>query len=268
MSNQEFRPGGFQILPPVVKNILIVTVLMFVLQLIMEARGIDLSDYLGLHYFQAPLFKPHQFVTYIFMHGNFMHIFFNMFALWMFGSVLENVWGGKRFLIFYLITGMGAALIQLVVYYFEVTPVLNELDMMTQNGTAESFRSYLSNSPYAEQYNAALAEGSSYAVSVGKDILTNFRADYLNSLTVVGASGSLFGILLAFAMLFPNTYLNIYFFIPIKAKYFVMLYGAIEIISAIRNDPNDNVAHIAHLGGMLFGFILIKIWQRGRSNFY
>jgi membrane associated rhomboid family serine protease len=284
MSNQEFRPGGFQILPPVVKNILIISVLMFVIQYILQIRmNLDLTDYLGLHYFSAPLFRPYQFVTYIFMHGGIAHLFFNMFAVWMFGAALENIWGSKRFLIFYLVTGMGAALIQYVVYYFEITPVLNVVANLQQNPGDDSLNAFFNSKlfagsltreaydhfiSFADRYNAVLTESPSLAASLANDYLQTYRADFLNAHTVVGASGSLFGILLGFAMLFPNTYLNIYFFIPIKAKYFVMLYGGLEIYSAIKNDPTDNVAHFAHLGGMLFGFIMIKIWQRNRSNFY
>jgi membrane associated rhomboid family serine protease len=269
MSNQEFRPGGFQILPPVVKNILIISVLMFVIQYILQIRmNLDLTDYLGLHYFSAPLFRPYQFVTYIFMHGGIAHLFFNMFAVWMFGAALENIWGSKRFLIFYLITGMGAALIQYVVYYFEITPVIDALNEIQRIGLGPDFTAFMNETPIADQYNAALRESPSLAANIAQDWITTYKNNFLNAHTVVGASGSLFGILLGFAMLFPNTYLNIYFFIPIKAKYFVMLYGGLEIYSAIKNDPTDNVAHFAHLGGMLFGFIMIKIWQRNKTNFY
>ncbi|HEY1038053.1 MAG TPA: rhomboid family intramembrane serine protease [Bacteroidia bacterium] len=284
MSPNEFRPGGFQLLSPVVKNILIISGILFLAQVVLEYKmNIDLKDYLGLHYYAADYFKPYQFVTYIFMHGNFMHIFFNMFAVWTFGTVLENVWGSKRFLIFYLLTGMGAALTQYVVYYFQITPLLDTINNLHTNMTIESFEAFINGAQFrssisyetsinfnafAEKYNAMLTSSDhAGAIMAAHDYLDQFKTEYLNANVIVGASGSLFGLLLAFGMLFPNTYLNIYFFIPIKAKYFVILYGAIEIYSAIANDQ-DNVAHFAHLGGMLFGFILIMLWKKDRTHFY
>ncbi|MDP2386131.1 MAG: rhomboid family intramembrane serine protease [Bacteroidota bacterium] len=284
MSQQEFRPRSFQILPPVVKNILIISGILFLAQVILEYKmNFRLENYLGLHYYSADYFKPYQFITYIFMHGNFMHIFFNMFAVWTFGSVLENVWGSKRFLIFYLITGMGAALTQYVVYYFEITPLMNSISEVHNGMTIGSFETFVNSiqfrgslsyetssafNSFADKYNSLLPADPSGALLLAHNYLDQFKADYLNANVIVGASGSLFGLLLAFGMMFPNTYLNIYFFIPIKAKYFVILYGIIEIYSAISNNPQDNVAHFAHLGGMLFGFIMIMLWKKDRTHFY
>lgn len=225
--------NNFRAIPPVTKNILIITVIAFLATNLLGSK-VDLVRILGLHYFQATDFKPYQFVTYIFMHGGFMHIFFNMFAVFMFGAVLENVWGPKKFLIFYIFTGLGAAVTQLVVYYFQITPVLEEVQ-----------RALASAPTYQEQ----------------ADIL-EAKKQFLNRFVVVGASGSLFGLLIAFGMLFPNTELMMLFLpIPIKAKYFVAIYGAIELFSGLAN-TGDNVAHFAHLGGMLFGFILLMIWRQ------
>lgn len=235
MFNQ--RSGGFGALPTVTKNLLIINVLLFGASVLLEKQGIDLTEKLGLHYYKAPLFKPYQFVTYLFMHGSFMHLFFNMFAVYMFGSVLENAWGPKKFLTYYIFTGMGAALTQYVVFYFQVTPHL-------------------------EQIQAVLEQTKNYSEQTQ---IIEFRNNMLNSpgLTVVGASGSLFGLLIAFGMMFPNAELMMLFLpIPIKAKYFVAIYGAIELFSGIANSASDNVAHFAHLGGMLFGFILLMIWRR------
>ena len=284
MSQQEFRPGGFQLLTPVVKNILIISGILFFAQVVLAYKmNFRLENYLGLHYYPADYFKPYQFITYIFMHGDFMHIFFNMFAVWIFGSVLEKVWGSKRFLIFYLVTGMGAALTQYVVYYFEITPFINSIADLHEGMTISSFETFVNSvkfrssltyemsnafNSFADKYNSLLSTDSSGALLLAHDYLTQFKTDYLNANVIVGASGSLFGLLLAFGMLFPNTYLNIYFFIPIKAKYFVILYGIIEIYSAISNNPHDNVAHFAHLGGMLFGFIMIMLWKKDRTHFY
>ncbi|MEO8760206.1 MAG: rhomboid family intramembrane serine protease [Bacteroidia bacterium] len=231
--------NNFGSLPTVTKNILIINVLLFGATFLFEKQGIDLTNLLGLHYFAAPAFKPFQFITYMFMHGSIMHIFFNMYAVFMFGSILENVWGPKRFLFYYIFTGLGAAAIQLLVYYIQLQPRL-------------------------ELYTEALANTKDY---YQQTMLIAQRGAELNQYIVVGASGSLFGLLIAFGMLFPNTELYMMFIpIPIKAKYFVMGYGAIELFSGIHNSSTDNVAHFAHIGGMLFGFILLMIWRVKKIN--
>jgi membrane associated rhomboid family serine protease len=231
--------NNFQSLPTVTKNILIINILLFGATFLFEKQGIDLTNLLGLHYFAAPAFKPFQFITYMFMHGSIMHIFFNMYAVFMFGAILENVWGPKRFLFYYIFTGLGAAAIQLLVYYFEITPNLNHI-------------------------NEVLAQTKDY---IEQSKIVDIRNEYLNRYVVVGASGSLFGLLIAFGMLFPNTELMMMFIpIPIKAKYFVAGYGAIELFSGLHNSASDNVAHFAHIGGMLFGFILLMIWRVKRIN--
>jgi membrane associated rhomboid family serine protease len=241
---QQFRPTGFRILPPVVKNLLIINGLFF-LGMISLSSMINLNDILGLHYPVSPLFKPHQLVTYMFMHGGFGHILFNMFALWMFGNALENVWGPKRFLVYYMITGIGAGLLHLLVMYIQVSSLEAKIDPETI-------------AMVREQGYQVFAEGKNYA----DPILGKLNALY-NS-TTVGASGAVFGILLGFGMLFPNSIIYLYFAIPIKAKYFVMGYGALELIMGFSNNPNDNVAHFAHLGGMIFGYILIMYWKKKR----
>ncbi|MBP5644210.1 MAG: rhomboid family intramembrane serine protease, partial [Bacteroidales bacterium] len=217
MDNQ-FRPQGFSILPMVVKNLLIINVIFFLATWAMEAAWhIDLAQYLGLHYIGASDFRPYQFVTYMFMHGNFAHLFFNMFALWMFGNSIENAWGPKRFLIFYFVCGIGAGLTQELVQYIQLSDIAN--------------------------YQNVKLSGQIIPVD-----------QYLNMLTTVGASGAVYGILLAFGMMWPNSRIYIYFAIPIKAKWFVLLYGIIELFSGFSSV--DNVAHFAHVGGMLFGLIL------------
>jgi membrane associated rhomboid family serine protease len=237
-------------IPPVVKNLLIINGLFYLATILLEGQGIDLSNYLGLHYWESPGFRPHQLVTYMFMHGGFTHVLFNMFAVYMFGKVLEGVWGAKRFLIYYMITGIGAGLIQILVAYIRLIPMLSEIP---QEGIDLIM---------TEGYGALL-EGKNFV-----DPLMAQANGLINSVTV-GASGAVFGILLAFGMLFPNTELMLLFPpIPIKAKWFVLGYGAIELYSGFANNPNDNVAHFAHLGGMLFGFILIQMWKKDRGNFY
>ncbi len=239
---EQFRPTGFRILPPVVKNLLIINGLFF-LATIASSTMFDLGDYLALHYPASPLFKPHQLVTYMFMHGGFRHILFNMFALWMFGNALENVWGPKRFLVFYMVTGIGAGLIQLLVMYLRISNIEADLplEMITM---------------VKEQGYQALQESKNFT----DPILAKLNILYNTS--TVGASGAVFGILLGFGMLFPNVMIYLLAAIPIKAKYVVMGYGAIELISGFTNNPNDNVAHFAHLGGMLFGYFLILYWKK------
>lgn len=250
MSYQSYRPNSFSLLPVVVKNLLIINALIFLATMVMSNQlGIDLADKLGLHYPLSEAFRPYQIVTYMFMHGSFMHLFFNMFALWMFGNTLENLWGSKRFLTYYMITGIGAGLIQLLVAHFRLMPLYSQI-------SPEGLELVLNEGAQIIQNNQNYTDPIAGQINV-----------LINS-TTVGASGAVFGILLAFGMLFPNTMLYIYFAIPIKAKWFVILYGAIELYSGIANSSEDNVAHFAHLGGMLFGFILIKYWQRNSNKFY
>jgi membrane associated rhomboid family serine protease len=239
--DNQYRPGGFGGLPIVTKNIIIVNVLMFVATLIAQTRGIDLTRYFGLHYHLATDFKPHQFITYIFMHGSVTHIFFNMFGVYIFGQVLEQVWGPKRYLIFYIVTGLGAALAQYIIMHFEIQGVLKVV-----------------NEEIASPHLSA-AEKAEYI---------NQKFEYLNRHVIVGASGSLFGLLGAFGMLFPNQRLYLYFLFPVKAKWLVIAYGAFELFSGWRNDPMDNVAHFAHIGGLLVGVILVLLWRRDRRHFY
>jgi rhomboid family protein len=268
---------GFRILPPVVKNLLIINVLFFLASLGMEkAFNLDLSDYLGLHYWASEDFSPFQFITYMFMHGSFGHLFFNMFALWMFGNALENVWGAKRFLIYYLITGIGAALVHYIVFYFQIAPALSVINNLIASPSNESLMAFLQSDSFkvstyeiqnhyqafAHEYNSLIGTDPARALQVGINFLQQYKTDFLNAAVVVGASGAVFGILLAFGMLFPNSLIYLYFAIPIKAKWFVIAYGALELYSGFANNPGDNVAHFAHLGGMIFGFFLIKYWKR------
>jgi membrane associated rhomboid family serine protease len=242
-------PRGFSLLPPVVKNLIIINILMFLATISFNVTfDIDLRDTLGLHYFGSELFEPYQLITYMFMHGNFGHLFFNMFAVWMFGSSIENAWGPKRFLVYYLITGIGASLLHYLIVFFEIQQV-------TGGMSAESI-------DYVMQHGATLMDQGKYFTDPDM-----FQLNMLMNQSLVGASGSLFGILLAFGMMFPNALLFLIFIpIPIKAKYFVAIYGALELISGLQNSPGDNVAHFAHLGGMLFGYILIRFW-RSNSRF-
>lgn len=282
-----YQAGGFSMLPPVVKNLLIINILMFLATFSFEnGFGIDLNDKLGLHWPGSEKFEVYQVVTYMFMHGNFQHIFFNMFAVWMFGSAIENYWGAKRFLTYYVITGIGAAVFHYAILYFTEIQTFNVLiEQFLVNPSTDTLRMFiaehqlqLSERIYPEMYSYFLeSEKAIDAVYNGygttDDLITTtsffaeYQSYYLSLPNVVGASGSLFGLLLAFGMLFPNQRIFLIFLpIPIKAKYFVIGYGLIELYSGLSNNPGDNVAHFAHLGGMIFGFFLIKLWQKRGDN--
>ena len=223
--SEQYSPTGFRVLPPVVKHLLIINVLLYLATFTMNRFHIDLTDYLGLHFFKASDFRAYQLITYMFMHGNFEHLFFNMFALWMFGNTLENIWGSKRFLLFYMLCGIGAGVCQEIVQYI--------------------------------QYATTLAQYDSVNLGGGQVIP---MASYLNLMNTVGVSGAIYGLLLAFGMMFPNSMIYLYFFVPIKAKWFVIGYAVIELVSGFIG--GGNVAHFAHLGGMLFGLILILVWKK------
>ena len=235
-----YRPGNFNELPVVVKNLLIINGLLFLATISLSNLGIDLVKIFGLHQFQSNDFKPHQIITHLFMHGSFTHLFFNMFALWMFGKILENIWGQKKFLIYYMITGIGAAAIHLIFCQYQIINISNQIP---------------------ELVNIAIEGKYNPSIPLSK------KLTQLIITPTVGASGAVFGLLLAFGMLFPNALLYLYFAIPIKAKYFVIGYGLIELYAGISNNPADNVAHFAHLGGMIFGYFLIKYWKQDTNYF-
>ena len=225
-------------IPPVIKNLIIINGLVWLAEMTLGSNIAEwMFNMFALHDVHSALFKPHQLVTYMFLHDNhgFEHILFNMFALWMFGAVLENYWGAKRFLTFYLVSGIGAAVFHLAVLYHEMGPVMDTFHLL----------------PTEQQ----------------QDLLNdpNFR---VNEATV-GASGAIFGCLAAFGYLFPNSLIYLYFFVPIKVKWFVLGYAAIELFSGVRASAGDNVAHWAHLGGGLVGLLLVIYWNRNnRRNFY
>jgi len=236
-----YSPGNFNELPVVVKNLLIINGLLFLATISLNNLGIDLVKIFGLHQFQSNDFRPHQIITHLFMHGSFTHLFFNMFALWMFGKILENIWGQKKFLIYYMITGIGAAAIHLIFCQYQIINISNQIPDLV---------------------NIAIEGKYNPSIHLSK------KLTQLIITPTVGASGAVFGLLLAFGMLFPNALLYLYFAIPIKAKYFVIGYGLIELYAGISNNPADNVAHFAHLGGMIFGYILLKYWQKNKTSFY
>ena len=260
--------GEFQILPPAVKNLLIINALFFAASFVFGMKGIELSDWLGLHFFQASSFHFWQPVTYMFMHANFGHLFFNMFALWMFGAAIENYWGTKKFLIFYFVAGIGAALCHYLVVFLQVHPSLTLMDAFLAHPSVDTF-SQLS---AADCINRDAITGDLPYLKTYPDGVMAYvpqvealRDTYLNSFNIIGASGAVYGLLLAFGMLFPNSLIYLYFLIPIKAKWFVLIFGGIEVLYCITS-THDGVAHIAHLGGMVFGLLLILYWRRKNRN--
>jgi len=271
-----YRPQQFSTLPMVIKNLIIINVLFFLASLAFQnVTGGDLSDYVGLHYPIASQFMPYQFFSYMFMHASFSHLFFNMFALWMFGNVLENIWGPKKFLIYFFVTGIGAALTHYVIFYFQISPTISAIDSYIAKPSTETFAAF-TNSQYfsissieiqkafnvfVQKYNTLLASNPRQAVAESVNFMYQYREAVLNAPVVVGASGAVFGVLLAFGMMFPDSLIYLYFFIPIKAKWFVVIYGAIELFSGVAGIAGDNVAHFAHLGGMISGFALLYYWN-------
>ena len=217
-------------LPPITKNLLIINVLCCLGAFAARRHGVDLNDILGLHFFMASDFKPFQLVTYMFMHADFQHLFFNMFAVWMFGRTLEMILGPKRFLTYYMVCGIGAGLVQELIQYLEFAIKLSHYD----------------------------------GVNTGVAVIP--MAEYLNLMTTVGASGAVFGILLAFGMLFPNSQMFVFPLpFPVKAKFFVIGYAVIELFAGLGSS-GDGIAHFAHLGGMIFGLVLILYWRKKKNN--
>lgn len=217
----------FRQIPPITKNLLIINVLAYLAAVVMKGSGIDFNEIFGLHFFMADNFHLYQLVTYMFMHGGVTHLFFNMFALWMFGCVIEQTWGSRRFLWYILACGVGAGLFQEAAQFVQ----------------------------YAVEGLAAFN-----MVNVGGMIIPT--SEYLNMWVTVGFSGAVYGILLGFGMTYPEERIFIFPLpVPIKGKWFVMLYAAIELFSALSTS-SDGVAHIAHLGGMAVGYIIIRHWRQ------
>ncbi len=223
-----FRGNSFLgSIPPVVKNILMINVVMYLITII---TGNFMYEHFALFYFKSPFFKPFQLVTHMFMHGGFTHILFNMYTLFIFGSVLERIWGGQKFLLYYFVTGLGAALLHLGVMYLQLQG-------------------------YIAQVNA----GNIYAQANIQALLTT---------PTVGASGAIYGLLLAYGMLFPNNVMQLIFPpVALKAKWFVLIFGALELMLGLSG-RGGNVAHFAHLGGMIFGFFLILYWKKNNRMYY
>lgn len=216
-------------MPTVTKNLLIINVLCFLGYEVLKRHGMDLNGMCGLHFFMASDFNLAQLISYMFLHANWEHLFFNMFAVWMFGSAVELVWGPKRYLTYYMVCGIGAGLILELVQYIEFATILQNY----QN------------------------------VDIGTTVIP--MSEYLNLMNTVGASGAVYGILLAFGMMFPESRILVFFVLPVKAKYLVIGYAILELMAGLGSSA-DGIAHFAHLGGMIFGFLLIMYWKKKRNN--
>lgn len=240
----------FNGVPTVIKNLVILNALMFLVRMV-EPLGLSwhqMDDLLGLHHFSSPLFRPWQVITHMFMHGGFAHLAFNMLGLYMLGPRVEYRWGSKRFFLYYMLCGVGAAALYMGWQSLDARQAMAAL-------SAEDI------TMLKDYVVKGAQEGMSYSFKE-PDVQ---RVYSLFNTGMVGASGALFGVLTAFGMLYPNVELMLLFFpMPIKAKWFVLLYGAIELFSGVAEFKGDNVAHFAHLGGMVAGFLLVKIFERGR----
>lgn len=274
----EFRPGRFQLLPLVIKNLLIINCLVYLAQItVRNMYGIELEDMFALHYWGSDMFRPYQFVTHMFMHSTegIFHLFSNMFALWMFGSTLENIWGPKRFLIFYMVCGIGAAFCHMGALTYDNIQLASDIARYNASPSFDSFLQLYNKHGLGavgfEGYKDAwsrMPSDSPEMIEMMRLSLSNFLEMYKDTGTV-GASGAVFGVLFAFGYLFPNSQLFIIPIpFPIKAKYFVGFYILMELFLGFRSSAGDNVAHFAHLGGVLFAYILLKIWRRSRNRFY
>lgn len=239
-------------MPPVVKNLLILNIVMYIITVIGEQQGIRMTYLLGGYVFGSPFFEPYQMVSHFFMHGGLFHIFFNMFALVIFGSALEQVWGPKRFFIFYVVTALGAFVLHQVVGYMEFKQIENEI-------IGAGYDIF--------EVKKQIADLHVQGMIFTEPLLRDYQISI--GVPVVGASGAVYGLLAAFAYLFPNTQLMLLFPpIPVKAKWLVLFLVGIALYNSVRSQPGDNIAHLAHLGGALVGFIIVLIWKKDKRNFY
>ncbi|GIV39779.1 MAG: rhomboid family intramembrane serine protease [Thermonema sp.] len=254
--------------PPITLALLASNLLMY---FVYHYTPLGNAQLLELYPFQSSLFRPHQLFSYMFLHANFWHLFGNMFGLYVFGALLEQVLGDKRYLILYLVCGIGAGVAQNGVRYWEYKDLQNDKIAFLSEPTPAQFRAYIEEHVgKEEELNPAFVEfmhayernpeNSSY-IATAKQYARSI-AQQQSEVPTVGASGAIFGIIMAFALLFPNLRMMLLIPpIPIKAKYLALLYAGFELYSLIQSNPNDNIAHFAHLSGMIFAYLLIKYWR-------
>ncbi len=254
MSYNTFQPGRYQMLPEVTKYLLVINGLMYLATYVLSNTPLrPFFDSLALYQPGTPDFHFWQILTSVFMHGSFLHLFSNMFSLWMFGAVIENIWGGRRFLVYYLVTAVGAGVLYLLVNQVEISLAAGKL---LAEGAPQSLLTALRHTSDVNIANDLIAQAG---VPVNGELISKYY--WTAHAAVVGASGAVFGIILAFGMMFPNSKIYLYFAIPIKAKWFVIGYGIFEFVSGISG-IQSGIAHFAHLGGMLFGYLMIRYWKK------
>lgn len=254
MSYNTFQPGRYQMLPEVTKYLLVINGLMYLATYVLSNTPLrPFFDSLALYQPGTPDFHFWQILTSVFMHGSFLHLFSNMFSLWMFGAVIENIWGGRRFLVYYLVTAVGAGVLYLLVNQVEISIAAGKL---LAEGAPQSLLTALRHTSDVNIANDLIAQAG---VPVNGELISKYY--WTTHAAVVGASGAVFGIILAFGMMFPNSKIYLYFAIPIKAKWFVIGYGIFEFVSGISG-IQSGIAHFAHLGGMLFGYLMIRYWKK------
>ncbi|MDX2190631.1 MAG: rhomboid family intramembrane serine protease [Bacteroidota bacterium] len=256
---------------PAVRNLLLINLVVF----ITDKFVFDLTNLFGLRYIYGSEFYPFQFFTYMFLHADFSHIFFNMFALFMFGPLLERFWGPKKFLIFYIITGIGGGVIYSIITFYNMYDLQSAINLYLQDPNPDKFTIFMdkyAKGIYHANYNFInrFAENPTDQGMIQESIdFVKVLFDRKANAPLIGASGCVFGVLMAFGMLFPNTELFIFPLpVPIKAWLYVTFYGLIELYAGVRAQEGDNVAHFAHIGGMVFAYIMIRLWKSRRDEFY
>jgi membrane associated rhomboid family serine protease len=244
-----------QNLTPTVRNLILINVALFVL-----SGSLIPKEFLTLHYFESPDFNFYQLFTYLFVHANFMHLLGNMFGLYMFGSLLERVWGAKRFLFFYFFCGIGAGLLYMGIQHFiDFADLRRATELVLADPSSANLLDYWQHYGTISPTNGLL----------NIELVKQNYLEVVSTGVLGGASGSVFGILMAYGYLFPNSEMFLFPIpIPIKAKYFVSGYGLYELYAGMQQNPGDNVAHFAHIGGMFFALILIFVWKNDRKNFF
>ncbi len=258
-----------------VKNLLIVNIGLFAIG---NFINFDINGMFSFYGFSSPEFQPYQLFTHMFLHGSFMHLLGNMIGLFVFGSMLERFWGSNKFLTYYIVTGLGAGILYGAVNFYEYKQTEKVMEAYAEQPSPGRYFNFMreNNSANFTNHRERMKLGEAYEANPKSEEIAERSILDVASLTnaiknipMLGASGAIFGLIIAMALLFPNTMLYLMFPpIPIKMKYFALFYGLYSIYSIVKAAPNDNVAHFAHLGGMLIGFIMIKIWSKDRKNFY
>jgi membrane associated rhomboid family serine protease len=272
-----YRNGSLPPLTPVVKNLIIANVLVLIAQFTFTQSGmVDMYKLFAQHHFLSPDFRPWQIITACFMHADFRHLLGNMIGIYVFGSWLENVWGAKKFLKFYIICGIGAGIISGIATYIETYGALTQINQFLSNPSLAGYKSIVASynfydlegtaaeiaSTWTSQPNSPAAAGRAF------ELITSLK-EFTTSGIALGASGALFGLIAGSAYLFPNDTVYVQFFIPVKIKWLALFYGVGELYLALLNNPQDQVGHVAHLGGGLVGFVLVYYWNKSnRRNFY